>query len=107
MPAKKIRCTFCRRQFWACRSDALYCSEKCRAAERQETAKFKDPLKSNEPGITWNRIIGRWVVKVKINGKWKYVGAFKEFSKAYMFQWEVKGNAGTKLQPPGDSDTVR
>jgi hypothetical protein len=91
MPAKKMKCTFCRHNFWACRSDSLYCSEKCRAKERKETSKFEtQPWRSNVPGISWNRIICRWTVKVKTEGKWKYVGSFKDFGKAYMFQLEVK-----------------
>jgi hypothetical protein len=90
MPAQKIKCTFCQHKFYACRSDTLYCSEKCRSKDRQETAKFKEHYKSNIPGITWNRIISRWEVRIKINNKWKYIGAFKEFTKAYLFQIEVK-----------------
>lgn len=91
MPAKKIKCTFCNRKFWACRSDSLYCSERCRYKERRETAKFKSqPCKSGVPGIIWNRINERWEVKIKVEGKWKYIGTFKDFGKAYMFQLGVK-----------------
>lgn len=91
MPATRLRCTVCRRLFWASRKDTLYCpGGRCRTRDRQETAKFKGPApKSGVPGITWNRIIDRWTVKVKLDGKWKYVGSFREFSKAYLFQLEV------------------
>jgi hypothetical protein len=90
MPAKKMTCTFCNHKFWACRSDSLYCSKKCRAKERRETIKFiTQPWRSGIAGITWNRSNSRWMVKVKVEGKWKYVGSFRDFGKARMFQLEV------------------
>jgi hypothetical protein len=90
MPAKQMKCVFCGKKFWACRSDAMYCHKRCRQNERRENAKFKPPsLKSGVPGITWDRVIDRWTVKIKIDGKWKYMGSFKDFGKAYLFQLEV------------------
>lgn len=89
MPAIRLKCQYCNLLFWASRKDSLYCTSRCRSKERVENAKFTPHYKSRVAGISWNRIISRWTAKVKIDGKWKYVGSFKDFRKAWSFQSEI------------------
>jgi hypothetical protein len=98
MPAVKVKCQGprCRIKFWASRVDTKYHSEKCRQRDRQENAKFATPVipKSGIVGITWARVIKRWVVKVRekgANGDLKYVGACKTLPEAIQLQKEVQG----------------
>lgn len=92
--AKRKRCEYepCNRLFYAPRSDAKYCSERCRSRVRMEDARFRCPRipKSGVPGITWNRYRSRWVVKVKIDGEWKYVGSFHDLAIARTYKYEIQ-----------------
>ena len=87
-----LHCVVCHKGFHA-RRDARFCRPKCRQRERQENAQFQMPKipKSGVVGVTYKRIIQRWVVSVKLEkGKnWKYVGAFKSVKRAVEFQKEV------------------
>lgn len=93
MPATKLRCSFCRKKFWASRSDTLYCSEKCRGRSRYEDGKFKYPQipKSGVVGITFKRFGGVWEVKIQESDGLKYVGTRKTREEAIQFQKEVMG----------------
>lgn len=94
MPPVRKQCQSCNRSFLASRTDAIWCSEKCRYNNRQENALFefgKTLPKSGTPGVTFSRIRKRWEAKVKINGNWKYIGSFKTQDDAKRFQLEVSG----------------
>lgn len=94
MPAKRQRCDFCDKPYWASRSDGLYCSQRCRDKTRSETAKFETPIipKSGVEGVTYNRHRRMWVVAAKVDeGHRKFVGAFKDMNKAIKFLREVEG----------------
>lgn len=89
MPAKKKKCEFCLKQFFASRSDSKWCSQKCRGDFRQENAKFNQPTipKSGVQGITFDRRIEAWTIKIKLSDStWKYVGTEKTLIKAISFQ---------------------
>lgn len=64
MPATKKRCEFCGRKYWACRSDAMYCGEKCRYRARDEENRLKMSVseipRSGIPGVTFSRYRMRW-----------------------------------------------
>jgi hypothetical protein len=45
--------------------------------------------RSGVPGVTFKREIGRWVVKIKIEGQWEYKGAKKTLGEAVRFQREL------------------
>jgi len=91
MPATKKKCESlaCNKHFWATRSDAMYCSEKCRAQVRSENAKFKCPVipQSGIPGITYNRLTNKWTARWKE----KYIGSFKTIEEAHKLLKEVQG----------------
>lgn len=90
MPPAKITCT-CGINFLASRKDAKYHRPKCRTKARQEDAKFETPIipQSGVTGVTYNRIIKRWEVRIKEDKKMKYVGAFKLLKDALRFHKEV------------------
>jgi len=98
MPAKKKKCERCGREFYACRSDSKWCSERCRYRERMENAKFELPTlpKSGIPGIVYHRIRKRWDIRIpedkhhpKYN--WKYIGTAVNLSDAVKMQNEILG----------------
>lgn len=94
MPAQKLNCTMCRKSFYACRSDTLFCSQRCRQRERQENAKFETPKipKSGVMGVTYHRIQKVWSVKIKLeDGSWKYIGCKKTLQEAKKLQDSVSG----------------
>lgn len=86
----RSRCESCNRPIYT-RKNALYCSDKCRAAIRQETAKLLVPNmpKSNIKGITYNRQLQSWEIRIKIDNQWKYIGCKKELEHAISFQKHV------------------
>ncbi len=96
MPAKRKKCEYCGKSYWATRSDSKWCSQICRAANRMETAKILIPSipQSGVPGISFNRVKQRWDVRLLAQGDKKYakyIGSCKELSKAIEWQREVKG----------------
>jgi len=93
MPAKRRPCDWCRRKFWACRSDSKWCSERCRYRNRQENAKFAQSKipGSGVPGVTFNRFRKKWEVRIREDSSWKYVGSFAGLESAVQFQNEVAG----------------
>lgn len=92
MSAPRVKCDGCGRWFWACRRDALYCSEKCRGDVRRMDARITHPEvpKSGVPGVTFNRTNARWAVMVKLDYGWKYVGSAKNLDAAIRLQNEVR-----------------
>lgn len=88
-----IHCTApgCRVRFYASRRDTLYCSQRCRSRARMEDAKFRTPHipKSGVVGVTYNRIIDRWQVRIPENKKLKYVGSFHTLDQAISFHKEL------------------
>lgn len=100
MPATKLRCEFCDRLFWAARRDSKWCSVRCRARARSETAHFLVPAipRSGVPGVTYYmRINRRWQVRIReTDGAWKYVGAQPTLEAALALQREVLGTNVTK-----------
>ena len=93
MPAKKIKCSFCEKLFWATRSDSMYCSNRCRQAARLEDAKFKYPVipYSGYKGITFNRVLGRWEIRLTKQYKRKFVGTAPTIQDALRIQIEILG----------------
>lgn len=102
MPAIKSKCEFCGKRYWASRKDSRFCKELCRCANKRENSKFQvsDIPKSGVPGVTFNRFISRWEVRIKMqyDTRRKYVGAFKQLAEAIAFQNELESS------PPGPSD---
>ncbi len=71
----------------------MYCSEKCRYRSRYESAKFRvRPPRSGIPGISFNRFANSWVIHIKIDGKWKYIGSDKTLEGAITFKKLVDEN---------------
>lgn len=90
MPAIRIQCSYCNKKFWAARRDSKWCSQKCRADSRQEDARFNIPEipSSGVPGITYNRRLSRWTIKIKIDNDWKYVGTKQTIQEALTYARE-------------------
>lgn len=89
--AAKQLCTVCNKFYSATRRDSLYCKPHCRQKARTENAKFMTPKipRSGVPGITYGRILQRWVVKLKIDGRWEYKGAKQTLKEAIAFHKEL------------------
>lgn len=90
MPAQRKKCSRdgCTKKFWATRSDSKWCSEKCKYAERTENAKFEisEIPKSGVKGVTFHRIMKRWVAKYNNN----YLGSFKTMEEAIEMRRKVE-----------------
>lgn len=58
-----------------------------------ETAKMIVPEipRSGIPGVTFHRLRKRWDVRVKIEGRFKYVGATRSLPEATRLQKEMLG----------------
>lgn len=89
--ATRLKCEGCHVVYYATRKDSLYHSARCRQKVRAENAKFMTPKipKSGIPGITFGRVLQRWVVKLKIDGVWEYKGAKKALKEAIAFHKEL------------------
>ena len=93
VPAQRVKCKRCNKLFYACRSDSLWCSERCRYKERMENAKFevsKIP-RSYVQGVTFNRIRKRWQIRIPEDKNWKYVGSTATLEEAIKMQNEILG----------------
>jgi hypothetical protein len=96
--AKKVKCEGCGRKFYASRSDTKFHSTKCRYKVRAENARFKYDKKlprSNVKGISFNRINGKWTVKIRdesTKSGWKYVGSAARLEDAIALQKEILNN---------------
>lgn len=95
MPATQKKCERCKRKFWACRKDAKWCSEKCRSAERAETARFiVHPIpRSGVIGVTYHRIIKRWIAKYNNN----YLGSSKNVEEAIAIRRKAEEGRTMKI----------
>jgi len=89
--ATRLKCEGCAVIYYATRRDSKYHSAKCRQKIRAESAKFITPNlpRSGIAGITFGRILQRWVVKLKIDNHWEYKGAFKTLKQAIAFHKEL------------------
>lgn len=94
MPAKQKPCDYCGKKYWACRSDAMYCSEKCRTATKMENARFFTPVipQSGIPGIVFNRWRKCWEARLpycRETKQMKYIGSSKDLAEAKRLLAEV------------------
>ena len=97
MPAKKQKCECCGKPYWASRSDAKWCSQRCRGRARMEDAKFTIPEipQSGIRGISFNRVKRTWDVRLLLPGQEpKYIGSFRDLEKAQRWQSEVISSKG-------------
>jgi hypothetical protein len=95
MPAKKKNCEGCGKRFWASRSDAKYCKERCRYKIRAEDARFAVPRlpRSGVEGVTYSRLRKRWEVRIREGDGWKYIGTERELRDAIALQERVLGGS--------------
>ncbi len=87
MPGYK-RCINCHKKFWANRDDAIYCNNQCMLAKRKADRKAGPKISSGIEGIVYDRESDKWIVRIKIEGKWKYVGRVKSTAEAIKLQEE-------------------